>query len=74
MGLRARCESRPLLVPHVNPVDRFSTPHRVGKPVQRIADDAINALDSYLFKRLDKIFRSGFAHDLSPCFLVVFSS
>jgi hypothetical protein len=66
MSLRSGRESPGLFVPHVDPVDCFSAPHRVGKSIEGIADDAINAFDSRFFESLDKIFCCGFAHDLSP--------
>jgi hypothetical protein len=41
---------------------------------QGIANDTVDALNSRFLERFDKIFCCGFAHDLSPCFLIVFSS
>jgi hypothetical protein len=66
MGLRPGRESPGFFVPHVNPIDCFSAPHRVGNPIKGIADDTVNAFDPCLFKRLDKILCCGFAHDFSP--------
>jgi hypothetical protein len=56
MRLGAGGESGGLFMPHVDPVDGFSAPHRVGKPVERIADDTVDALDSRFFESLNEVF------------------
>jgi hypothetical protein len=56
MRLRAGGESRGLFMTHVDPVNRFSAPHRIGKSVKRVADDAVDALDSGFLKSLDEVF------------------
>ena len=48
MRLGTRGKGTGLLVPHVDPVDGSQAPQRIGEAVQRIADDAIDALDARL--------------------------
>jgi hypothetical protein len=46
MGFGAGGEGRALLMAHMDPLDGSLTAQRVGKSVERIADDAIDALDA----------------------------
>jgi hypothetical protein len=48
------------------PTDRFSPPHHVGEAIERVADDAINALDAGLLKDFDKKFCDRPAHAVNP--------
>src|SRR5580700_8402123 len=66
MSLRASCESASLLVAHVDPIDRFSFPQRVGNAVERVADHTVDAFDACLLQRFDQILGRGLAHNCSP--------
>jgi hypothetical protein len=46
--LRAGGKGGTFLVPHVNPFDGFLTSESVGKTIQGISDDPINAFDARL--------------------------
>src|SRR5277367_5063301 len=54
MGLCSRCESGGLFVAHVDPVNRLPSSQRVGKAVERIADNSINPFHAGLLKCFDK--------------------
>src|SRR5712671_3591651 len=56
LRLRARCECGGFLVPDMHPFDFSLLPQRVGESVERIAYDAVDALDARLFQgRSDKM-------------------
>src|SRR5437899_2361104 len=64
MSFSARRKSRGLLMPHVNPVDGFSSPQRVSKAVQRVSHNSIDAPHASLPESFDQIFRCSSAHRL----------
>jgi hypothetical protein len=64
MSFSSRRKSRGLFMPHVNPVDRLSSPQRVSKPVERISHHSVDALHARLLEGFDQIFGSSFAHQL----------
>src|SRR5271154_3329775 len=66
VSFRAGRESGSLLMPHVDPIDRFSSPQRVGKAVQGVADHTIDAFYARLLQGFDQVFRSSLAHNSSP--------
>ena len=66
MGLGAGREGGGLFVPHMDPVDGFPAPQRIGEAVERVADDAIDALDAGLLEGFDEIFGGCPAHVANP--------
>src|SRR5271156_110133 len=66
MGLCSGGECGSLFVPHVDPVDRLSPSQRVGKAIERVADNPINPLHAGLLKGFDKELRRGPAHYGNP--------
>src|SRR5215467_6174799 len=58
-----RCD---LLVPDMNPFDLALLAQRVGEPVETVADDAINALDSRREKNLGELIRYPLCHGSFP--------
>jgi hypothetical protein len=70
MGLRSRCESGGLFVPHMDPVDRLSPSQGVGKAVKRVADNPINPLHAGLLKCFDKELCGCPAHFANPRYVV----
>src|SRR6476660_2176232 len=64
MSFSSRRKSRGLLMTHVNPVNRLSSPQRVSKPIERVADHSVDALCTRFLERFDQIFGCSFAHEL----------
>src|SRR6476660_1384604 len=64
MSFGSRRKSRGLFMPHVNPVDRLSSPQRVRKAVERVSHHSVDALHAGLLEGFDQIFGSSFAHQL----------
>src|ERR1700722_4796822 len=62
MSFSARREGSRLLMPHMDPVNRFSPSHHVRETVERVTDDAINPLDTGLLQGFDKKFSGCPAH------------
>src|SRR5262244_4465629 len=58
-----RCD---LLVPDMNPFDLALMAQRVGQPVETVADDAVNALDSRRQKNLGELIRYPLCHGSFP--------
>src|SRR5262245_59621908 len=48
MGFRAGCERRRLFVPDMNPANLFTTTNGIGDPVQGVATNTVNSLNSCL--------------------------
>jgi len=59
VGLGAGCEGGTLFVANVNPLDGVQRPQGIGEAVQRVATDAINALDARLGEGLRHEVRCG---------------
>src|ERR1700758_1125649 len=59
-------EGGPFFVMNVNPLDRFQPSERIREPVQRIFDDAIDALHTGLGERLGQILCCSPAHPRTP--------
>ena len=66
VGLGAGREGRALFMANVNPLDGFQSPQGIVESVQRVADDAINALDARLRERFRHVVRCGPAHAGTP--------
>jgi hypothetical protein len=62
MRFSPRREGRALFVAHVYPLDRLEPPQGIGEAVERVAHDAINALDADLRQPLRHVFRSRCSH------------
>src|SRR6516162_10022476 len=58
-----RCD---LLVPDMDPFDLALLAQRVGEPVETVADDAVNALDSRREKNLGELIRYPLCHGTFP--------
>ena len=57
MGFAGGGKRRDLLVPDVDPFDLALLAQRVGQPIETVADDAVNALDSRREKNLGELIR-----------------
>ena len=62
MRLGARRESSHLLVSNVHPFDFALAPDRVGQPVQAVADNPKDPLDTRSSKRVSELIGNGFCH------------
>ena len=62
VSLRAGCEGRHFLVPHVYPFDLALAPQRVRDAVETVADDAVHALDAGARENLDELIRDRSGH------------
>src|SRR2546430_6302076 len=66
MGFAGGGKRRDFLVPGVNPFDLALMAQRVGQPVETVADDAVNALDSRREKNLGELIRYPLCHGSFP--------
>ena len=66
MRLGTRREGRDLLVPDMDPFDLTLAAKRVGQPVQAVANNAINPLDTRCGENLRELIRNGFGHVCAP--------
>src|SRR5580692_11674799 len=65
MRLGAGRECGDLLVADVDPLDLALSSQRIGQPIQAVADDAVNPLNSGHRKGFGELVRNGL-HDLAP--------
>jgi hypothetical protein len=66
MGFAGGGKRRDFLVPDMNPFDLALMAQRVGQPVETVADDAVNALDSRREKNLGELIRYSLCHGSFP--------
>src|SRR5262249_44757612 len=66
MRFAAGGKRRDLLVPDMNPFDLALMAQRVGQPIEAVADDAVNALDSRGEKNLGELIRYPLCHGSFP--------
>ena len=67
MGFTGGSEGGAFLMAHMNPVDFFLAPERVGKAVERVPDNTVNPFDPDFRECLRHIGRSRSCHpDFSP--------
>jgi hypothetical protein len=62
LRLRSRCKRRHLLVSHMDPLDVAATAYDIGKPIQAVADDAIDAFHAGGHQRLDELICNSLRH------------
>src|SRR6516165_8721424 len=62
MRLGASRKTGNLLVPEMHPLDLALAPDRVGQPVQAIADNAENSLDTRCREGFRELISDGFCH------------
>jgi len=62
MRLGARRESGNFLVPHMNPLDLALPAQRVGQPVQTVADNTVDPLDTGCREGFSKLISDSFCH------------
>src|ERR1700761_7790319 len=66
MSFGPRRESGSLLMAHVDPIDRFSSPQRIGNAVEGVADHTVDAFDASLLEGFNQVFGCSLAHNSSP--------
>ena len=66
MGFAGGGKRRDLLVPDMNPFDLALLAQRVGQPIETVADDAVNALDSRREKNGGELIRYPLCHGTFP--------
>jgi hypothetical protein len=66
VSLGASCEGGSLLMANVDPFDRFQAPKSVGESIQRVPDNAIDALHTRLRERFGHVVCCGSAHPRNP--------
>src|SRR6478672_6849590 len=64
MSFSSRCKCSGLFMTHVNPVDRLSSPQRVGKAIERVANHSVDTLHARFFESFNQILGCSFAHEL----------
>ena len=66
MRLGARREGRDFLVPDMHPFDLALAANRVGQPIQAVADDAVDPLDTCCGEDFRELISYRFCHDWAP--------
>src|SRR5258707_4217257 len=64
MSFSSRCKCSGLFMTHVDPFDRLSSPQRVGKAIERVANHSVDTLHARFFESFDQILGCNFAHQL----------
>src|SRR6266581_8836317 len=70
MRLGTRRESGNFLVPHMNPLDLALPAQRIGQPIEAVADNDVDPLDTGCSERFRKLISNSLCHVWVPSFML----